>query len=454
MPESQITYSLERRLVKHLLLIVLPMLAVMLLLIHLGMNSVMREFVLSRLQHDADDLISSLEKDQNNRWQLIGDGLPGFYDRALSGHYFQVALFDSGDIVARSRSLWDLNVPTLQLTPQGSVAVREYPFSDSQNWLIWQQGFSKQNQIFSLWIAEDIAPLRYRLYRFEALLLLAGLILVTIIYVLQRILIKRGFDSLRLVRDSLEQQQNGNDVPLPALIPLEIKPLVDSIHNLLQQSLTRINRSRTALGNLAHELKRPLQQLNLYVERTVDPVQKKILLDIHQSMLHLVETQLRRARIAGAPSPGRCFSPQEEIPALVSLLENIHDKKCSFSSSIPKVNLPFDRDDMLELVGNLMDNAWRHAHGKVSLVFEEKPNQQWIILIDDDGDGVDESQFNEMLQRGARLDEGVHGAGHGIGLALCEDIAASYGGNIRFGKSALGGLNVQVSLSSGNLSLD
>jgi signal transduction histidine kinase len=436
--------SLERRIGRQLLIVLLLVMTGLLLLVHVSVSHLTQNFVLSRLQRDAESLIGALIQNQQGQWQLREAAMPQAYNRVHSGYYY---LLQSPELTLRSRSLWDLEPPIRRL-PAGSSHSELVQGVSGQRWLILEQGFSKQGQDFSLWLAEDIAPLQQEQRQFELWLLLLLALSVPLLLLLQRRVLQRGFARLEPLREALSRQQAGADIEFPVDIPQEVQPLVASITQLLRRSSEQITRSRTALGNLAHELKRPLQELQWLAEQHPDAEQGAQLQRIYQQLHHRIERELRRARIAGAPMPGRQFVAAAEVPHLVSLLQRIGRADIDFQSELPSAALPFDRDDMLELLGNLLDNAWRHATGQVRLVIApvQKEHNAWRISVEDDGSGVDVADLELLTKRGVRLDE--HSGGSGLGLSLCQAVAQSYAGRLELSQSALGGLKVEVTLRS------
>ncbi|MBA4501819.1 sensor histidine kinase [Marinobacterium marinum] len=437
--------SLESRIRRQLLLGLLAVMLVLLAVVHFSVTRLTQSFVASQLADDAENLIAALEWGADKRWSLNTSGLAQAYQRVHSGHYY---MLQSGTTRFRSRSLWDTEPHVNTLAPGKQLIQLQAPVA-GQHWLVVEQGFVKEGQSFTLWLAEDITELRNDQQRFEfSLLLLLGLS-VPALLLLQRRVLQRGFARLEPLRQALAQQQAGEAVALPGDVPDEVAPLVASITQLLHQSGQQISRSRMALGNLAHELKRPLQQLQWMADQHPDPEQGQQLTQLYQELLQRVERELRRARIAGAPGPGRQFVPEAELPHLVQLLKRIGRADLNFVSQLPSGAVPFDRDDMLELLGNLLDNAWRHAGSRVhlALVPAGPDPREWWLIVEDDGVGVASENLHQLSARGVRIDEN-NGDGSGLGLSICRAIADSYAGTVEFGRSEMGGLKVQVTLKA------
>lgn len=435
--------SLEGRLRRQLLVLLLLVMSAVVALVHLGVNRLTHEFVLSRLQHDGESLIAALQQTASGDWQLSADRLPEVYQRVHSGHYY---LIQSEGLNFRSRSLWDVQ-PDVQPLPVGATAEDNQNALPGQNWLGWQQGFQKADRPFSLWIAEDVAPLQAKQLGFELMLVMLVAITVPLLLFVQRRILKRGFARLNPLQNALEARHLGSEIAFPRQVPREVLPLVEAIEQLLKRSDAQISRSRTALGNLAHELKRPLQQLQWYAEQYP---QAEELQQLYQRLRELIDRELRRARIAGSSSSGHLFIPTKEIPVLAEVLKKMGRGELDFVSDLPDGPMPFDRDDMLELLGNLLDNAWRYASSQVRLsMYPATEAQGWNLCVEDDGKGVSDEDLARMTERGIRLDEqpGVQSSeGHGLGLSICNAVVESYNGQLSYGHSALGGLRVDIFL--------
>ncbi len=408
----------------------------LLFVLHQGIQQLTRDFVSSRLQHDLDSIISALVQAQDGSWHLPQERMSTVYNRVHSGHYY-IVIVNNQKI--RSRSLFDRN-PVLPNTTLDSSNCYSTEGIGQEQWLACQQKVKKKGDAITIWIAEDIAPLEQTQQRF--MLFAAGAISITIMALLlmQYQILQRGFSQLERVRASIKRMHLGTqDISLKQL-PTEILPLVEEIDRLLEQLSQRVQRSRNALGNLAHELKRPLQRYQSLLE-TLNPKQHQEGDSILQGIHSVVERELKRARIVGISTPGRHTVIDEELPPLIKVMESLYPEKIIETKHPEKLVLPHDRDDMLELLGNLLDNACKHAKNRVFISFEIT-DQGWRIAIEDDGKGVSQSALKMITERGVRLDESIQG--HGLGLSICKDIVESYSGNMTFQKSDRGGLKVFI----------
>lgn len=430
--------SLQRQLRRNMLLTLLVAMAALLLLVNAGVERLTHEYVLSRLQHDAESLIAAMNRNPDGQWILNTHRVSTVYDRVRSGHYFLVR---AGEQHFRSRSLWDRPVDINPLAPGRTHDTLAAGPGDEQ-WLTWAQGVRKQDDNLTVWIAEDIHPLQVIRFTYSAWALVLIATTLVVLLLAQQWLLKRGFRQLERVRESIRALRGGENEALHRDMPAEVQPLVEEIDRLLTQLYQRVMRSRKALGNLAHELKRPMQRLTLLVE----DIQTDKRDELHAALVdirRLLDRELKRARIVGVSSPGRQMDVAQDLPPLTDVLHKLYSERTITTTYPAHLILPQDRDDLLELLGNLLDNACKFACDQVQLTIVEEA-EGWKITIVDDGPGVTDEQLVTLTERGTRFDESVTGTG--LGLAICKDICDSYDGELAFDNRPQGGLEVSVFL--------
>jgi signal transduction histidine kinase len=415
---------------------------------HEALHHVARVFVLSRLGHDADALVAAVDFLRGGLSHVGRRRLTPIYNQPYSGHYFVLSVPGRNPIY--SRSLWDRTLDTRPLAP-GETAWWHAAGPQGQRLLVWGGGFRKQGQAFSVAMAEDVSPLERQLWGYEWVLAgIAGGGMVLILLV-QWGVIAHTFRRLQPVYDDIERLERGEAVALSTDLPDEVLPLVHKINRLLEQYRQRLERSRRAAGNLAHALKGPLSLAGQQAEQA-EPALRERLGGQLERIRQLMERELKRARFAGSGGPGQELRPGEELPTLARLLEQMHPAKplrvdCRFvDGSI----LQADREDMLELIGNLLDNACKWAASRVLCTLAPDGEGGWILSVEDDGPGCSDEVLSRISSRGVRLDEAVDG--HGLGLSIVEDIVALYHGRIDFGRSEdLGGFRARVTLPTQSL---
>ena len=439
-------HSLKSRLQLGLTLSLLMLVGGVWWLGHEALHRTADAFVLSRLQHDADALISAFRSLRSGEPRIGRRHMTPVYNQPYSGHYFALETTDAKRL--RSRSLWDKDLQVRQLDVGATESWRAVGPS-GQQLLVWGGGFSKDGHTFSLAVAEDVTPLHAELRGFEWLyagVVVAGLILMIL---LQRFLVHRAFLQLRPVYRDIERLEKGETGSLTEAVPSEILPLVRKLNRLLELFAQRLERSRNAAGNLAHALKGPLNLMVQRLEersRSADPELLQSMEEQLQRIRRLIDRDLKRARFAGAGSPGQQFNPGKELPILVQLLKRMFPGKAlDIEVRIAAVDtLAADREDMLELLGNLLDNACKWANSKV-LCSVSQHGGKTELKVEDDGPGCSTEELKAIAGRGIRLDESV--SGHGLGLSIVKDIVGLYGGDVSYGRSdTLGGFRAVIIL--------
>ena len=436
--------SLESRLQLGLVVTLVVLMGLIWLIGSQALRSMTEDFVASRLQHDAEGLLAAMIIDRGGirlRWRRIDQ----VYSQPLSGHYY-VIQFDDGYAV-RSRSLWDQSLEIPELEPGETRRAMVQGPSDQQL-LLLLNGYRKSGRNLTLGVAEDMTPIneeRDYFRRWFAALALGGLLVLLFV---QSLAVRWSFRRLERVRDDMRRLEQGQVVELSEDVPTEVRPLVREFNHLLRMLSQRLERSRNALGNLAHALKGPLSLLTQYFDASAsDPVdsgRQQASLQTER-IRQLMERELKRARLAGKDLSSRRFDPVGELPDLIAVLHQVHSGKAvSVQHEIDEGVQPFgDREDMLELLGNLLDNAFKWAASRVVCRIEGA--ERIGILVEDDGKGLKDDDIDHLTERGTRLDEAAEG--HGLGLAIVGDIVKLYDGSITFKRSReLGGLSVHILL--------
>lgn len=363
------------------------------------------------------------------------------YQRPFSGHYFRIELPDR---TWRSRSLWDA-VPAWPETSGLAAELLEGP--QRQRLLAFSAEYRRDGQPIVISVAQDYTPIldSFARVRLSGLGLVGVALLVFLL--LQRYAMALALRPLERARQQIAQLQQGQRQQLDSQAPVELQPLVAQINHLLTQTEETLQRSRHALGNLGHALKTPLAVLGSLIQReelTAHPQLHSALQEQLGQIQQRISRELTRARLAGDVLPGAHFECTAELPALLDTLRMIHQRDIQLRWTAPSdCRLPWDREDMLELLGNLLDNACKWAISEVVLSIERSA-VGYRLRVDDDGPGIPAAERAPVLDRGTRLDERAEG--HGLGLGIVRDILSAWGGTLSLQDSPLGGLQVQIEL--------
>lgn len=400
----------------------------------------LQRYLESGLRNDSENLLIALTRGPQGL-QLDERRLSPAYHRPFSGHYFSI---EFGDIHWRSRSLWDAHLPR---PSQPGLSSELQPGPEGQMLLVLRSDYRRLGQAVSISVAQDYTPIRESFSQVQRIGLGMGVLALIIVLLLQRITVRRALRPLETARKQIAQLQSGQRSKLDAQVPLELEPLVTQINHLLAHTEDNLKRSRNALGNLGHALKTPLAVLislandpRLAAYPQIQNTLREQLEQIQQRM----GRELNRARLAGDALPGAQFDADAELPGLLATLGMIHGEHLELMLKMPPgLHLPWDREDMLELLGNLLDNACKWADSRVELRVAQTPGG-FVIEVQDDGPGIPEIERDQVISRGVRLDEQT--SGHGLGLGIVRDIVDAWEGQMELETGALGGLLVRINL--------
>lgn len=259
-----------------------------------------------------------------------------------------------------------------------------------------------------------------------------------------------GLQPLRRVRDALAMVREGTAQRLDGRFPAEIEPLANETNALIENNRRIVERSRTQVGNLAHSLKTPLAIL-LNEGRALGGAKGKLIAEQAASMQQQVEHYLQRARVAAQRDSVVYRTPVKPLVERLARVIGKLNPNTKLSVDLPDDDIVFagEREDLEEMLGNLLENAMKWARSKVSIciasvpVAEGEPDS-FEIWIEDDGPGIPEEKARDALKRGRRLDESKPGTG--LGLAIVTDLVNEYGGTLRLERGGLGGLKAIVQL--------
>lgn len=252
------------------------------------------------------------------------------------------------------------------------------------------------------------------------------------------------------LRREVESVREGEAASVTGVYPVELAPLSEEINELLRSNQQIIERARNQVGNLAHGLKTPIAVLrNEAGADKKNPLSKVVTSEVDK-MQQLVSTYLDRARIAARSAVvGKKADATHVMLRLIRVMEKLNPR-VTIAMVRPDASLPWfrgDESDLEEMAGNLLDNAckWCKTSIGVSLIAERTPSgANLLIKIEDDGPGLTETEAEEVMRRGVRLDEKTPGSG--LGLDIVKELVGVYGGSLQLKRSVLGGLLCELRL--------
>jgi len=401
-----------------------------------------------RLQAQLYLLMAAAEVDARGTLSMPATLAEARFSLPGSGLYADVT-DGAGTVVWRSTSSMGVAPPFQSRLRAGEKRFDELPNATGQPFYVqslgvnWASGGARHAFTFS--VSEDLAEFNAQLGRYRRSLwgwlgAMAALLLLA-----QAAVLRWGLRPLRGVAAELAAIEAGRQEQLKGTYPREVGQLTDNLNTLLAHERASQKRYRDALADLAHSLKTPLavmrgalagggkQALDATVEEEV------------VKMDRIVAYQLQRAATAGRSSRLAAAVAIRPIASkiIASLAKVYRDKAIEPSIAIDDTAaFRGDEGDLMELLGNLLDNAYKWCRNTVRIAVQQ--DGALVVTVEDDGPGMDPHYAQQLLQRGVRADQAV--PGHGIGLAVVRDIVAAYQGEIAIGRSPLGGAAVRVAL--------
>jgi len=402
-----------------------------------------------RMQSWAYLILAAAEPDAHGRIQIskeLGDprlSQPG------SGIY---GLLQGKDQYWSSPSTLGAQLPSLALQPTGQVSFL-LPTEELSAY-VYQLGLSWQLD------NEEIVPLTVSvLVAAEEILRQttafqiglwgalggAGLILL----LAQSLLIWLAFRPLQSIASDVAAVESGKAESLVGGYPTELDPLVRNLNRLLATEKANQSRYRNALDSLAHSLKTPLAVIRSGLDES-GPESAAAMRRATDEMSHLVSTRLQRAAGSTRRTMAQAVDVAGNVDRVLRSLEKVYSQKMIKADATIADGLFFygEQRDLLELLGNLLDNAFKYGRTKVRITAsalkgsERRPGLH--MLVEDDGPGIADEQWPLLLQRGVRGDERVEG--HGLGLAIVLELMSAYGGSINIDRSELGGARIELDI--------
>lgn len=442
--------SLKARLVLAGLLILVAFLGLTGLALDQAFQASAREGVRAKLQAQVYGLLGVLELDADGRVQMPDQYPDQRLQQPGSGSYAQVIAAGPGRSAApvwSSRSLLGReldyrHVPLdsgqihFERTATGRDGLFELRFG-----VVWEYA-PRESRDLVLRVLESDAAFRDQLWQFRRSLVLWLGVAGVILLVMQGLVLQWGLRPLLRISADLRRIHAGEASALGGVYPRELRPLTDNLNDFVQAERTQRQRYRDAMADLAHSLKTPLAVIRGAVGQSREAELKQTIGEQTARMQEIVDYQLQRAALAGHGGLRKRVNLLATLKRITDSLAKVYaDKALDFDLQVdPAQELAVEPGDLMELLGNLLDNAGKWAVSRVRVQIE--PGQAELRLeVEDDGPGIGEADRVRILQRGVRADETT--PGQGIGLAMVRDIVQAYGGRLELDASpALGGARV------------
>ncbi|MGD8511291.1 MAG: ATP-binding protein [Gammaproteobacteria bacterium] len=373
------------------------------------------------------------------------------FSRPGSGLYGQV-IDDQGETIWTSASALGLRLPTRIPQDTGRIRFDRAGMDDGTELLSaalaieWEFDDGRTSR-FVFAVSSSLRGLHAQVARYRTWLGGGFAALLMILLGIQLVLLRYLMRPLGRAASEVREIQDGRLRKLSDGYPAEIQALSSSINRLIDSERSRTRRYRESLDNLAHSLKTPLAVIRSHLES--GPTEPAVLDEQVRRIQDIVDYQLRRAATAGPSLAGERHPVSPAVQQVLDALARAHhDREVIVSTELEAgAEFPGGRDDLLEILGNLLDNAFKFCRSRVAVKIAttgdaDRDRGELRIIVGDDGPGLAETERVRLLDRGVRGP--VEGAGQGIGLAVVTDIAESLGGSVSLGDSSLGGAEISV----------
>jgi signal transduction histidine kinase len=423
--------------------------------------------ILSSIYHDAQERSFDRRLDVSLRTLIADVAAPDpsssgtltlgepLFELPLSGWYWQITPLDGSKTESRgSRSLWDTKLPRLRdedVTTSADGIRHGYAVDPEEQRLrvIERVVDLGDDGRYLIAVAGETSALEDEIRAFDRALMTTFGSLAAVLLVITMFQVRFGLAPLKRISNALAAIRAGTAERLEGDFPIEIAPLAREANALIDANREIVERARTHVGNLAHALKTPLSVIVNEAAGRDDPLAAKVT-EQANVMRDQITRHLERARLAaGLRVVGSVTSVVPIVATLIRAMEKIHQARgIAIDLDAPAdVRFRGERQDLEEMVGNLVDNAckWAQMRVNIEVVAEPRDGQPSTrIVIDDDGPGLNPAQRDLVARRGRRLDETKPGSG--LGLSIVLELVALYGGSLQLGNAPIGGLRAELVL--------
>lgn len=305
--------------------------------------------------------------------------------------------------------------------------------------------------VYQLLVFADAAPSQIRLDAFGLAIWGSALTSIIVVLLTTLVTIRWNLEPVLSLQKEVDAIRSGTSARVVGLYPLEVTPVAGSLNDLLEHEAVRLAAQQKSLSNLAHSLKTPLAVIQSSIDQGpfLDPDDVDVIRAQVSKIDQQISYQLALALRANRATFAKPIAVEPEALSIASSLEKIHAAKlafCEFEID-PGIMFQGDLGDLHEILGNLLENAFKWCRSRVLLSVHLKSSSQGhpdlVIRVDDDGPGIPLDRVADIVKRGVRADELT--PGHGFGLSIVADIAAAYSGHLEVSTDPLlGGAGIAV----------
>lgn len=382
----------------------------------------------------GDDDIEMPEDLREARFDEYESGLYGFITN------------QAGDILWSSYSAHSMTIDK-QLLTVSDLQPGEARFLTTADYFVYHYNVRWEfivdhPQLLTFSVLEDRRPSQAIIVQFQQRLSIWLLGIGTLLIVVLLLVLRWGTHPLRQLARKLKQVETGETDRLEGAYPVELRAITKNLNELLDTEQRQRERYRATLADLAHSLKTPLAVIRAELDGSKE---QALIVEQTSRMDEIISHQLQRAVVSAPRHLAETVNIEACAKRLILALEKVYaEKQIAFTiKSQQQAIFKGDERDLIEIMGNLLDNACKACHRNIEVIVHTD-EQQLTIAIHDDGEGIPPSLRAQLVKRGVRAD--LRSSGQGIGLDVARDIIQSYGGEMTIGESPMGGALFQISL--------
>jgi len=444
-----VNLSIQNRLLLVALLILLGFAA----LTGLALDKAFRESAEAALQDRLRGymfaLLAATDVDENGKLSFTRQLPDSRFRQPGSGLYANVRYADTSALGLQSRSLLGVNLDMTDRPATGQGVFNTLQLDNGTTLYSYSYGakwsFDTTDYPLVFSVAESMDSYHDQISQYRRNLW-GWLALATVLLLIaQAAVLRWGLKPLRRVEQDLAGIKAGQKALLDEDYPRELRGLTQNLNLLLQATQKQLVRYRDALGNVSHSLKTPLAVLRgalLREEQQADL--KQTANEQLEHMQQIIDYHLQRAATAGPVQFGKPVTLKPVVQRILNTLEKSHaDKSVSVKLDMADdVKFYGDEGDLFEMLGNLLDNAFKWCHQHIVITAANDRQRGLSLRVEDDGPGIPAEVGKQVLERGKRMDP--HVEGQGLGLAMVHETVLLYGGQLQLQASALGGAAISL----------
>ncbi len=443
--------SLRRRLVVTAAGVLSAAFILMGLALVFAFDRAVRAHTYAELEDRVDGLVRSLRIENDGTFRLIRNPGDPRFEKISGGLYWQIG--SANKVELKSRSLANTPLAWSEVPPRlGARRSSIIPGPDSQELLAYESNLAfdaptGQVEVRFMMAINDAELLDARAGFLEAIIP-SMLVIILLLLASLAAFIRYGLAPLNQVQSALADVRAGRSSSISGKFPLEIMPLVDEANAVISARAQDLIAARARAGDLAHALKTPLAVLDVHVRKLrgngqselADPIAEEV-----SNMDRVIRRELARARAnfhaASHQQPTAAFPIIERTCIAISRLNSARSISLKLAMD-RSVSLLVDETDLMEMIGNLAENALKWAHTTIRVSGRRLDSGGLTISVEDDGPGLSHEEIMAVQTRGVRLDQSVQGTG--LGLGIVRDLCELYGGELILGRSEIGGLSARI----------